>query len=106
MDGNLAQSRVIAKQLFDVWKAEQETAAARNSQNSRFVASFPAWMACALSLSTLIYVAGGMGATVNNNTRRIDALEMNDREQDRNYAAIMAKLGNIEGKLDGKERDR
>lgn len=94
LDPNRSQVRIIAEQMLEVWDTRQE------SKRSRFTASVPAWIACALSLSTLIYVAGGMGATVNSNTNRIDKLEAVQVQQTRDDIDRSDRLARIEAKVD------
>ena len=84
--GNPAQVRIIATQLFEVWKEDQ----------GRQRASWPAWGGLVLSLIGVVFVAGSLTqdvATANDrsskNERRIEVLE-----RDR------AALARIEAKVD------
>lgn len=93
-DGNQSQVRVIVNQLLD----EQEVRQA--SSRGRFAASVPAWIACALSLATMIYIAGGLGSTVNSNTRRIEKIEAVQAQQTRDDIGRSDRLARIEAKVD------
>lgn len=86
LDGNETQSRVIAKQLFSVWAAEQD------SRTRRWLnGSVPAWVACLLSVATLIWGAAVLASDVAENRRRIELVEADK---------VGERLARIETKLD------
>ena len=94
-DGNEAQSRVIAKQLFDVWSTKQ---AEINKENRRwFGNNLPGW------ISAVFVILGTLVAGV---TTLNKAIEANDRslKNEASIAAIKAdtsdRLARIETKLD------
>ena len=91
-DGNEAQSRVIAKQLFSAWSAEQE-----GRQRRWLNGSVPAWTACLVSLATLIWGAAVLASDVSENRRRIEAVEADK---------VAERLARIETKLDQLMADR
>lgn len=93
-DGNRSQNRIIAEQMFDVWEARQ------SSSRSRFTASVPAWIACALSLATLIWGAGTLSGQVNRNTNDIRDLKAVQAQQSSENAARSDRLARIEAKVD------
>lgn len=92
--GNEAQVRVVAEQLFEVWKAEQST------QGEKQRASWPAWLGVVLAFVALIFSAGSLRSEVASNKVRIDKLEERADGQDKATAQITDRLARIETKLD------
>lgn len=92
--GNEAQTRVIAEQLFDVWKAEQASTVGKQR------ASWPAWLGVALSAIAIVFSAGSLRSDVATAAIRIDKLEQRADGQDKATAAITDRLARIETKLD------
>lgn len=99
---NEAQARIIAKQLFDVWKTEQE------AKQSKVPGSWPAWLALALSTGALIWAGGGHQWQITDNTRRIKAVEDRQDAQATGDQQVLQRLASIEAKLDliTEERNR
>lgn len=93
-DGNRSMTRVIAEQMFDVWNARQ------SSLRSRFTASIPAWIACALSLVVLIWGAGMLAGQVNRNTNDIRDLKAAQAQQAAEDQVTRDRLARIEAKVD------
>jgi hypothetical protein len=94
LDGNETQARTVAKQLFSVWAKEQE------GRTIRKYGSLPAWVACALSLSAVIWNAAVISGDVAENARRIDRLEVDQRQQARDNSQVIERMARIEAKLD------
>lgn len=92
--GNAAQTRVIAEQLFAVWKAEHER------EGSKLRASWPAWLSLGLAIVTMIFAAGSLRSEVVTNATRITKVEERLDNQDRAIALITDRLARIETKLD------
>jgi hypothetical protein len=57
-DGNKAQNRKIAEQLFSAWSDDQARSA------KRWYGSVPAWSACLLSICLLIWNAAVISGSV------------------------------------------
>jgi hypothetical protein len=95
-NGNAAQTRALAKTLFDTWKAEQDLA----QKPSRVGGSIPAWIACGLSIATLIWGAAVISSDVSENRRRIESLEVGQLQQARDDQASRDRLARIEAKID------
>lgn len=95
-DGNEAQNRVIARQLFDVWTAEQAAKAKTHWLNG----SIPAWIACALSLGMLVWNAAVISGDVADNTRRVTQLEVDQRRSEGDSRQVIERMARIEAKLD------
>ena len=93
-DGNEAQARIIARQLFDIWKAEN------GEQRSRWYASAPAWMALFISVAGAIWMGGVQAQVVDSNSRRIDALEKNEREDASGQQQMLQRMASMEAKID------
>jgi hypothetical protein len=93
-DGNAAQNRIIAEQLFDIWEERQR------GVRSRFTASIPAWIACAFSLATLVWGAGTLTGDIADNTRRIEVVEVVQGQQHRDNQVERDRLARIEAKVD------
>ena len=89
-DGNTAQTRVIANQMFDIWEARQ----------GKRRASWPAWAALGLSIVGIVFAAGSLRSDVATATTRIDKLEQRADAQDRTATSVAERLGRIETKLD------
>lgn len=62
--------------------------------------SLPAWIACVLSISCLIWQAAITTQKVNENNRRIMVLESGQQEQAKDNRDIGNRLASIEAKLD------
>lgn len=92
--GNETQTRVIAEQLFAVWKAEQ------NSEGTKQRASWPAWLGVLLAIVGIIFSAGSLRSEVAANTIRVDKVEERLDNQDKSIAQITDRLARIETKLD------
>lgn len=99
---NEAQARIIAKQLFDVWKAEEA------EKQSKVPGSWPAWLALVLSAGALIWAGGGHQWQITDNTRRIEAVEDSQARQATDNQQVLQRLASIEAKLDliTEERNR
>jgi hypothetical protein len=96
-NGNEAQVRAIADTLFDSWQANQE---AENKRRSLIYGSIPAWVACALSITAVLWQAAITTQRVNENTRRVEQLERSDQERSREDKATTQQLARIEAKMD------
>lgn len=96
-DGNDTQVRAIADSLFTAWQANQD---AENKRRNLIYGSIPAWVACALSVTAVLWQAAITTQRVNENTRRIAQLELNDQEQSREDKATTQQLARIEAKMD------
>lgn len=96
-NGNDAQVRAIADSLFDSWQANQD---AENKRKSLIYGSIPAWVACALSITAVLWQAAITTQRVNENTRRVEVLERSDQERSREDKATTQQLARIEAKMD------
>lgn len=94
-DGNEVQAQIIAKRLFNVWK-EEEAATTKRSIGG----SLPAWVACALSVATIIWGAAVISSDVSENRRRIETIEAEQLQQARDDQASRDRLARIEAKID------
>lgn len=94
LDGNAAQTRLIARQIASAIIAEQA------STRSRFTASVPAWIACAMSMATLIWGAGTLSSQVNRNTNDIRDLKAVQSQRDTGDQQVRDRLARIEAKVD------
>jgi hypothetical protein len=92
--GNETQTRIIAEQLFAIWKAEQGEDAGKQR------ASWPAWLGVLLAACALIFSAGSLRSDVATAAVRIDKLEERADSQDKATAQITDRLARIETKLD------
>ncbi len=95
-DGNEAQSRKVARSLFDVWREEQESEA----KNAKLGGVVPAWFAVVLSVGTLVWGAAVLSADVKDTKRRVDQIEIGDRQQEIVNREIVERMARIEAKLD------
>jgi hypothetical protein len=93
--GNAAQTRIIAEQLFEVWKAEQAREA---KDNRRFLgSSIPGWVA------TLVVIGTAIGTAFSTYDLAADA---NERSIKNENAIVQMRVSNsdrlarIETKLD------
>jgi hypothetical protein len=98
-DADAVQIRAIAQTLFDTWKANHEAEQQADRKHKLLLAQLPAWIACALSIGGVVLLAGGTNERINNNERRIDNLEISDREQDRDVRGLSNQLAAIDAKL-------
>lgn len=89
-DGNTAQTRVIANQMFDIWEARQ----------GKKRASWPAWAGLGLSCIGIVFAAGSLRSDVATANTRIDKLEQRADAQDRTATQVNDRLARIETKLD------
>ena len=89
-DGNAAQVRIVAHQLFEVWKAEQ----------GKQRASWPAWVGCALGVFGVIFSAGILQANQTTAAADIKRLEARADAQDKNANQSNDRLARMETKLD------
>lgn len=96
-DGNETQIRAIANTLFNSWQAEQEASSRRRNL---IYGSIPAWVACVFSVLAIFWQAAITTQRVNENTRRIAALELSDQERSREDKATTQQLARIEAKMD------
>jgi hypothetical protein len=97
------QIKAILNQAFDVWAAKRDEEDAKRKQEEKLRVlggSIPAWVACVLSILGIVMLAGGTNQRVNDTERRVGSLEVRDNQRQQDYATILARLGNIEGKLD------
>jgi hypothetical protein len=95
--GNETQVRAVAEQLFSTWAAKQEL---ENKRRNLIYGSLPAWIACILSVIAVLWQAAITTQRVNENTRRVEQLEILQREQDRSDKATIQQLARIEAKVD------
>lgn len=95
-NGNAVQTRALAQTLFDTWKADQDLSSKRRILGG----SIPAWVACALSIGTLIWGAAVISSDVSENRRRIEAVESQQMQQARDDQASRDRLARIEAKID------
>jgi uncharacterized protein YlxW (UPF0749 family) len=96
-NGNDAQVRAIADSLFDSWQANQD---AENKRRTLIYGSIPAWVACALSITAVLWQAAITTQQVAETTRRVEQLERSDQEQSREDKATTQQLARIEAKMD------
>lgn len=96
-DGNNTQIRAVADQLFDSWQAHQE---AESKRKTLIYGAIPAWVACALSITAVLWQAAITTQRVNENTRRVEQLERSDQERSREDKATTQQLARIEAKMD------
>lgn len=96
-DGNESQIRTVADSLFDAW---QSRAAAEQKRQRLIYGSIPAWVACALSVTAVLWQAAVTTQRVNDNDRRIIQLEVDLREYGRENKAMTQQLARIEAKMD------
>ncbi|MDF2386584.1 hypothetical protein JMG10_34295 [Nostoc ellipsosporum NOK] len=92
--GNDAQVRVIAEQLFEIWKAEQAT------QSGKQRASWPAWLGVALASVGIVFSAGSLRSDVASAAVRLDKVEQRVDGQDKATAQGADRLARIETKVD------
>ncbi len=95
---NDLQSRVIAKQLFDTWKAEQELESDR--AQGFLGGSWPTWAALILSIGAIIWAGGGQQRQNDEQDRRLDAIEDRQLQQATDAQQVLQRLASIEAKLD------
>jgi hypothetical protein len=96
-NGNDTQIRAIADSLFESWEARQEI---DQKRRSLIYGSIPAWVACALSITAVLWQAAITTQRVNENTRRVEQLERSDQERSREDKATTQQLARIEAKMD------
>lgn len=92
--GNAAQVRVVAEQLFEVWKNEQ----AQIGEKQR--ASWPAWVGVILGGISIVFAAGSLRSDVAAAAVKIDKLEQRADAQDVAAKQVTDRLARIETKLD------
>lgn len=92
--GNEAQVRIVAEQLFEVWKTEQ----AKLGDKQR--ASWPAWLGVVLAIVTLVFSAGALRSDIATARTRIEKLEERADSQDTAGKQVTDRLARIETKLD------
>ena len=92
--GNAAQVRVVAEQLFEIWKSEQ----AKEGVKQR--ASWPAWLGVVLAVGGIVFSAGGRSSDMAAANTRIEKLEHRADGLEREKAQILDRLARIETKLD------
>lgn len=98
LDANETQARRMANQLFDVW---------RERQGSKWLnGSAPAWIACVLSLAAVLWNAAIISGNVAENTRRIDAIETEQKRAANDGRQVIERMARIEAKLDIVLEDR
>jgi hypothetical protein len=95
-DGNEAQNRKIANQLFDAWTEGEES----NRKRRILVGSIPAWVACVLSIGLLVWNAAVISGNVADNTRRITQIEADQRDAGRANSNMIDRMARIEAKID------
>ena len=96
-NGNDTQVRAIADTLFDSWTMRQET---EQKRRSLIYGSIPAWVACALSITAVLWQAAITTQRVNETTRRVEQLERSEQERSREDKATNQQLARIEAKMD------
>ena len=104
-DGNDAQNRIIAKQMFDAFAAEQEaranTEGARADERRRlFLGSVPAWSACIIAVGSVIWNAAVVSGDISENRRRIEQVETDQKRQGETERGVIERMARIEAKLD------
>ena len=92
--GDNAQVRKIADQLYDAWADRQD------KPRANLWSVLPAWIACILSIGTMLWQVAVTTQRVNDNNRRIIQLESDVREQASKSNVINERLARIEAKLD------
>lgn len=93
-DGNEAQTRRMAQQMFEAWESQS------GKRNARLAGSVPAWLGVIVSLCTILWAAAFVAGDVDENRRRIDKLEAEVRLQSANNQQVLERLASIEAKLD------
>lgn len=93
-DGNEAAVRIIGNQLFDIWEERQK------QEKGRLPASVPAWIGCILAVAGLIWSAAVISGNVSENTRRIDRVEIEVRQQAGDNRQLAEQMARIEAKVD------
>lgn len=96
-NGNEAQVRAIANSLFESWQAHQE---AETKRKNLIYGAIPAWVACVLSVTAVLWQAAITTQRVNETMRRVEQLERNDQERSREDKATTQQLARIEAKMD------
>lgn len=87
------QTRAVGEQLFSIWEAKQD-------RKSKLQGSLPAWAACALSVGTVLWQAAITSGNVEDNTRRVEQVEIELRSQQQDDRVVIERLARIEAKLD------
>lgn len=98
-DGNTAQARVVGEQLFSIWEEKQK-------RKSLLHGSFPAWIACLLSLGLVLWQAAFVASDVEENRRRLEVVEAAQIAQAGDNRTVIDRLARIEAKLDLIGEDR
>lgn len=94
LDGNEAQNRAVARQLFSAWENEQER------KIGKWGTALPAWIACVLSIGVLIWNAAVISGEVAENTRRIEQIERERRQEAGDNRLMIERMARIEAKVD------
>ncbi len=92
--GDEAQLTTISNQLFDVWEARQA------AKQSKLRGSWPAWAAFGLSIGAIVWAGGSHQRQIADNTRRIEAVEDDQRKNTTDGQKVLERLASIEAKLD------
>ena len=97
LDGNEAQNRMIARQLFSAWSQDQEATTKKSFLDS---SSVPAWVACFIAVATVIAQAAITRENVAQARSDIAQLE-NDRREDMRVSQLaIERMARMEAKLD------
>lgn len=96
-ESNATVVRAIADQLFETWQLKQQQ---YEKKRNLWLGSLPAWMALVLSALALLWNAAVISARVGDNTRRIDQLEVDRRQEIVDSKESAAALARIESKVD------
>ena len=91
---NIAQTKLVGEQLFAIWEARQ------GEKTTRWQGSVPAWVACILSITAVVWQAAVTTGNVSENRRRIEATEIKLEAQASDSRGVIDRLARIEAKLD------
>lgn len=97
-DGNEEQAQRVARLIADAFRNQQEPF--ELPERSKWHASAPAWIAVVVSLATALWSLAVTTNNVEQNTRRIVALEEHDRVQTSSDNRLLERVTRIETKLD------
>lgn len=98
VDGNEEQAQRVARLMVEAFRQQPEPF--ELPERGKWHASAPAWIAVALSVGTALWSAAVSSSNVNNNTRRIEALEAERAQAAAADTRVIERLARIEAKLD------
>lgn len=99
LDGNQEQVRRVARQIIEAYKDERDHDEAAK-KHPPFAASIPAWGGLFVSLGTIVFGAAFVLGDVDENSRRISAIESEQRTQANDNRQVIERMARIEAKLD------